>query len=161
MMGKSRPVYRKLSLGLVLLFTLLAACTPVAPDMPADSGGQATQAGLKEDELVIEENADVQEVQVNLMESFPLQVSITIKGMLPDGCTSIHGTQVESNLETGTFDITIQTERPKDAMCIQVLTPFETTVPLDVLGLPAGVYIVNVYDKSASFMFDQDNLLPD
>jgi len=147
---------------LIILGTILAACAAVAaPDLPADHGGQATQPSKSADEIVIGENADVQEVHVNLMESFPLQVSITIKGTLPDGCSSIHGTKVESDTEKGTFDITILTERPKDAVCIQVLTPFETTVPLDVLGLPAGVYIVNVYDQSASFMFDQDNVIPD
>jgi inhibitor of cysteine peptidase len=151
----------KIIVCLIIIAAVLAACTPAAPNMPVDSGGQATQPGQRGDELVIEENAGVQEIRVNLMESFPLQVSVTIRGMLPDGCTSIHGTQVERDLEKGTFEITILTERPKDAVCVQVLTPFETTVPLDVLGLPAGVYIVNVYDKSASFMFDQDNLLPD
>jgi len=153
---------QKLSLCLVMIATVLAACTPAAaPSMPVDSGGQATPPGQKADDLVIEENADVQEIQVNLLESFPLQVSVTIRGMLPDGCTGIHGTQVERDLEKGTFDITILTERPKDAVCIQVLTPFETTVPLDVLGLPAGTYLVNVYEQFASFTFDQDNVMKD
>lgn len=149
----------KITVCLVIIATILAACKPAAPSMPADSGGQATQPSKNADELVIEENADVQEIRVNLMESFPLQVSVTIKGMLPDGCTSVHGTQIESDLKKGTFDITILTERPKDAVCIQVLTPFETNVPLDVLGLPAGTYLVNVHDQAASFTFDQDNVL--
>jgi len=148
----SKSTSLRLILCALLLTVSLAACSP-------GTGQQPTQPAQNGDNLLIKENADVRGITVNLMESFPLQVSVTIEGVLPDGCTSIHGTQVARDLEKGTFDITIQTERPKDAMCIQVLTPFEITVPLDVLGLKAGTFTVNVYDQSATFTFEQDNVL--
>jgi inhibitor of cysteine peptidase len=162
MKNMKSQISQKLSLCLIMLAAVMAACTPVTtPNMPVDSGGQATQTGPKGENLVIRENAEVQEIHINFMESFPLQVSVTINGMLPDGCTSIHGTQVLRDLETGNFNINILTERPEDAICTQVLTPFEITVPLDVLGLPEGTYMVNVYGHYAGFTFDKDNVLPD
>ena len=44
-------------------------------------------------------------------------------------------------------------------MCIEALVPFEENVPLDVYGLPAGTYQVQVYNQSAEFTFDMDNRL--
>ena len=39
--------------------------------------------------------------------------------------------------------------------------PFEISVPLDVIGLPAGIYEVIVYDVRTEFTFTQDNIIQD
>lgn len=99
--------------------------------------------------------ATIDSLNVNIMESMPVQVSVLVKGFLSDGCTSIH--RVDRKKEGNTFIIDVFTERPKDAMCTQALVPFEQTVPLDVQGLSAGTYKVKVHDREASFTLEANN----
>ena len=96
------------------------------------------------------------EMTVNLMESFPVQVSVTLSGKLPDGCTSIQS--AESTREGQTFTVILTTQRPAGKMCTQALVPFEKTVGLDVYGLPAGDYTVLAGDLEAHFTLDMDNI---
>ncbi|QRN83081.1 hypothetical protein JR338_11850 [Chloroflexota bacterium] len=94
-------------------------------------------------------------MDILIMESFPVQVSVALQGDLPDGCTTIQS--VESSLEGQTFTITFRTHRPADQMCTQALVPFEETVSLDVYGLPAGEYTVIANDLTETFTLDVDN----
>ena len=92
---------------------------------------------------------------INLMESFPVQVSVTLTGNLADGCTKIHS--IESEREGQNFTIHINAKRSAGQMCTQALVPFEKTVSLDVYGLLAGEYIVTAGDLSESFTLEMDN----
>jgi len=53
--------------------------------------------------------------------------------------------------------VTIGTTRPADAVCATVLVDFEEVVPVDVLGLPAGTYTVDVNGVLATFTLTVDN----
>ena len=94
--------------------------------------------------------ADVQSVEVQVLQSYPIVVNAIARGMLPDaGCTTIAGaTQSRSG---NSFTVTLTTKRDPLALCAQMLTPFEYTVPLDVSGLMAGRYNVNVNGVFVSF----------
>jgi inhibitor of cysteine peptidase len=58
------------------------------------------------------------------------------------------------------YKVTITTKRPADKMCTEALVPFEESVALEVVGLPAGTYTVEVNGVTASFTLDGDNALP-
>ncbi|MFN2148823.1 MAG: hypothetical protein ACK2T2_10560, partial [Anaerolineales bacterium] len=103
--------------------------------------------------------ATVEEVSVVFLESFPLQVQVVAKGYLADSCTSIDEVIVKQVDDTFTAEIT--TRRPAQEMCAQIVQPFEKNIPLDVYGLPAGDYTVDVNGVTAQFTFNQDNILPD
>ena len=60
-----------------------------------------------------------------------------------------------------TFQVTITTTRPADAMCTEALVPFEETFSLDVYSLPAGTYTVNVNGITDTFELAVDNVSPD
>lgn len=92
---------------------------------------------------------------VNLLESFPVQVSVTLTGNLADGCTKLK--EAESEREGQTFTILLTAQRPAGQMCTQALVPFEKTVVLDVYGLPAGDYTVVAGDLTEIFTLDMDN----
>jgi inhibitor of cysteine peptidase len=92
---------------------------------------------------------------INLMESFPVQVSVTLTGNLADGCTKLQS--IESEREGQTFTILLEAKRPAGQMCTQALVPFEETVSLDVYGLPAGEYTVMAGDLTESFTLEMDN----
>ncbi|MEK9183870.1 MAG: hypothetical protein AAB890_02250, partial [Patescibacteria group bacterium] len=49
------------------------------------------------------------------------------------------------------FFITITASREADKICAQVITPFEKKILLDVAGLAAGTYTVNVNGVTATF----------
>jgi hypothetical protein len=118
-----------------------------APTRPG--GGPAAITGL----------APVESIDLLLMESFPLQVQVLVRGYLPDGCTQID--QIEQVRTGNVFRIQITTTRPADKMCTQIVVPFEESIPLDVVGLPAGTYTVDVNGVTASFTLDVDNQLPE
>ncbi|MCU0522351.1 MAG: hypothetical protein MUF84_16855, partial [Anaerolineae bacterium] len=135
-------------LGLALV-VVLSGCNRVivgsGDDVPTPGPG-----------VVVEGSAVVDSVDALVMESFPVQVSVAVKGNLPDGCTEL-GEMVVTR-DGSTFMVSILTTRPEDAVCTQALVPYEVTIPLDVLGLAAGTYTVDVNGATASFVLAVDNV---
>jgi uncharacterized protein YceK len=69
-------------------------------------------------------------------------LTIIITLVMFSGCTKID-TMIR-NREGNTFSATITTKRPADAMCTMTIVPFTEVISLDVYGLEAGDYEVNV-----------------
>lgn len=94
--------------------------------------------------------ADVQSVEVQILESFPVEINAIARGQFPDaGCTTIAG--VNQSRSGNTFTVTLTTKVDPNAMCSQVITPFEYVIPLDVSSLLPAQYIVNVNGVEATF----------
>lgn len=108
--------------------------------------------------------AAVQNVSIEMMESFPVQVNAKIDGYLRNGCEKLNPyTQALIKPDKqGRFFITLTVNPPvADVACITVIEDFTVNMPLDVLGLAAGNYTVIVNkEHKASFELMQDNLLP-
>lgn len=104
-------------------------------------------------------DAAVDDIEILMMESFPLQVSVVATGYVPDGCTEIDADNIEVTRDGNAFDVSLKTKRPADAMCTQALEPFEVNIPLDVYGLEAGVYTVDVNGVTDTFEFTMDNVI--
>ncbi len=100
--------------------------------------------------------AQVEAVTINLLESFPVQVQAVASGRLPDGCTVLDAPVIEQ--QQNTFYITLTTHRDETLACTEALAPFEQSIALVVLGLPAGLYAVNVNGVTARFELAVDNL---
>ena len=100
--------------------------------------------------------ASVDEIDILILESSPVQINVIAKGNLPDPCTEI--SEVLQEKEGNTFFITIKTYS-SSGFCIQVLAPFEEIIPLEVYGLPAGIYTVDVNGVQATFDLTIDNIL--
>lgn len=101
--------------------------------------------------------ANVESIDILIMESFPVQINVIAEGYLPDGCTKID--EIKTEREGETFNINITTKRPKDAICTQAIESFRETIPLEVQGLRAGNYTVNVNGVTGSFELTVDNIL--
>ena len=99
--------------------------------------------------------ADVESIQILMLESFPVQVNARIRGVLPDGCTTID--QITTDKSGNDFIITMTTFRPADAVCTEAVVPFDEVVALDVLGLDAGTYNVTANGVSGTFTLAIDN----
>lgn len=146
-----------------ILVTLLgmlvvgAACMPItqaddnlstgAGAEPADRGGIVD---VGEDKTVV----TVDQIELLLMESFPIQVAAIVRGHLSDGCGVLDGISARRTDEG--FVLEIAAHREGD-FCTEALVPFEERVVLDVLGLKAGTYSVRAGEVSAEFTLPVDN----
>ncbi|MEA3454136.1 MAG: hypothetical protein U9R12_04315 [Candidatus Caldatribacteriota bacterium] len=99
--------------------------------------------------------APVEEIEIVILESFPVRVQVIASGNLPDPCTEI--SEVLQEREGNTFFVTIKTYR-SPGFCIQVLAPFEEIISLEVYGLPAGTYTVDVNGVQGTFDLEVDNI---
>jgi inhibitor of cysteine peptidase len=136
---------------LIIAAVVVAACGAQTAEAPPATPPEAqTPSGD-----TVHGEAIVDEIDILILESFPVQVNVVARGNLPDGCTEID--EIISELEGQTFNVTITTARPADAMCTEALVPFEETFSLDVYGLPAGVYTVDVNGVTGTFELAVDN----
>ncbi len=87
-------------------------------------------------------------IDVLVLESFPVQVRAVVSGYLADSCTEL-GT-VSQQREGSTIRVTITVTRPRDAVCAQVITDVEETVPL-AGEFPPGEYTLLVNDQTTTF----------
>ncbi|MCL4870311.1 MAG: hypothetical protein KJ063_15205 [Anaerolineae bacterium] len=165
----TKKIKLMLTFSIMLVLAVLVACIPGggnAPDetaTPTPNPDTAVRDDMPTTEPIfagelITGTAMIHSVDLRLMESFPLQMMAGIKGDYPDGCTGL-GEVKQERVENDIF-ITVETVRPADMMCIQVLVPFEANIPVDIHGLPAGKYQVHINGVIASFTLDQDNILP-
>ena len=100
----------------------------------------------------------VESIEILILESFPVQVHVLVKGSLPDGCTEVVQINQRRDLENNTFWVEITTVRPTNVEYTMKDVPFEDTIPLDVYGLPAGDYTVDVNGVSGTFTLYMDNV---
>lgn len=104
-------------------------------------------------------NAVVQALMVDVIESFPVQVSVTLEGYLPDGCTIID--EISSSRQGQIFTIDLSASRPSgNIVCTMAIVPFRERIDLDVQGLLAGEYIVRYAGFSETFILNVDNESP-
>jgi len=87
-------------------------------------------------------------VDVRIMESFPPQVLAHVEGVLGDACTELSSV-TQSRLGRRVI-IAILRERPRDAICAQVVKLYEEDVPLEGV-YPAGEYVLRVNDYETTF----------
>jgi inhibitor of cysteine peptidase len=103
--------------------------------------------------------ASVESIEILILESFPVQIHVVARGHLPDDCTEIG--EITRERQGNTFSVTITTARPANVACAEMLVSFEEVISLDVLGLPAGTYTVDVNGVRDSFQLAVDNVPPE
>ena len=165
MENKKNPNFVKAAAALLLVAAVIVSgCvdggeennTDLEPISPTTGGDNTVDEGDNVEEFIYG-TANVENIEIMTLESFPVQVRVSASGNLPDGCTEIDEIQTE---RTGnTFKITISTKRPADAICTQALVPFTETIPLEVRGLEAGTYTVDVNGVTGTFELAIDNVI--
>ncbi len=136
----------------IATFSLGCAEPPAVPDNKTDTGDQTN------DEYVYND-AVVEDTEILILESFPIQVHVLATGYLPDGCTQIHEKSVLFDKEEKIFAVDMTTLRPADTMCTEAIVPYEETIVLDVYGLEKGTYIVDVNGVRNEFELQIDNII--
>ncbi|MBI4019447.1 MAG: hypothetical protein HY364_04280 [Candidatus Aenigmarchaeota archaeon] len=121
----------------------------------ANDGGNNQTNNTDNETVYIYGSAAVQNVNIQITESFPVQIRAIAEGYLPDGCTQIDN--ISQTREGNAFLINITTKRPAEAICTQALAPFEELINLNAENLPAGNYTVNVNGIQAGFELGTNN----
>lgn len=110
-------------------------------------------------QLVNAQNANLVSVDsfiINIMESFPVQVSVTVSGNKSVPCVELQSPAIGRQDDQFIVVLAETTLGPAES-CIAIIDPFETTFSLDVEGLSAGTYSVNINGVSNEFSLDVDN----
>lgn len=102
------------------------------------------------------EPASIDRIELLTLESFPVQVYVRINGYLHDSCTTLD--HISQTRVDNLFQVSVITKRPTDEVCAKLITWFEETVALEVYGLPAGTYLVDVNGVRETFTLDVENL---
>ena len=140
---------------IMLLVTIVGVmyclgCANVADDILIDIDGPSNGDSDDLDNQSIIADMPIQEIEVLLAESHPVQVSVEVTGWLPDSCTAHHETRQAQ--EGNTITIQITTIRPRDFACATVVTEYQERVSIGTLA--AGDYKVIVNDVEAEFRVD-------
>ncbi|MDD5702877.1 MAG: hypothetical protein PHU23_12605, partial [Dehalococcoidales bacterium] len=93
--------------------------------------------------------APIDEVKVSLLKSNPPQISVYIRGGLPDGCTTFH--DIETTREGSTINIKVTVQRPRGVFCPAIYTQFERDVNLGSDFAFGTTFTLNVNDYSTTF----------
>lgn len=101
------------------------------------------------------QEAKVTGVEVIVAESYPPQYFAATSGQLPDSCTEIGGST--QTVQARTIKITLTTTRPDDAICTTAVQPFEENISINVDGLSAGQYTVEVNGVPATLNLTEDH----
>ncbi len=132
---------------------VLAGCEPPPPPPPVE----LVEPVQAKPEFIVQ-TAGIQSIEIIVFDSFPIQVRVVATGYFPDGCTRVKS--IEEVREGNHFKVTILTLRPAEAMCTMAIVKLQETFPLDVEGLKAGLYPVDVNGNSKTFRLRTDNVAP-
>ena len=130
----------------------------VAPtvDLPTEEPTPTEAMATPTEEAMSETNVFVETADVTVTDG---RAQLTITGNLPDACAEIDNVVPTFSLDTNMFNVDIQTQRPEDELCAQVLTPFEHTMTLETADFAPGTYNVMVHGVTETFQLtaaDQD-----
>jgi inhibitor of cysteine peptidase len=147
--------------AVLLSFTLLAtACVPDAsprlepPDMPVTSPSDdapqmpassplAPQPG---DKGLSRANAYVDNIELRIMESYPVQIGLDIQGTLPTPCHQVRIEVIPPDADNRIV-VDVYSVVDPNMVCAQVLADFEASLTLG--SFPSGHYSVWVNGKPA------------
>ncbi len=92
------------------------------------------------------DESQIDQIEVTITNSFPVQVFLKVKGEFPDGCSELGKTN--QRLEDNKFEIilhnTFFANNPSNTFCGFGAVPFDVLIPLSVYGLSAGAYEYSV-----------------
>ena len=136
----------KLEILIALLFMLLGALGVNAPDSPI-----APQAAIPDKPANPSQGDDVPatekvltnifQVDVQVMESFPMRIALDVAGEHPDGCDlPVH---VAQSRDGNSVQVEVYRELPPDMVCPMILRPYADNIMLDG-DFVSGSYSITV-----------------
>jgi len=100
--------------------------------------------------------AQVESIEIMVSGNLPVELNVAARGSLPDKCSSID--QARTIRNGNIFQVELTIKQTSTGECEPVAVAFEEKIPLDVKGLPAGLYTVDVNGVIGTFEFAMDNV---
>lgn len=144
--NKSSPL-----LVLLFVFVLLASCSSGDDEAGSGANSESGSSGAATGA------ANLESIDIRILESFPVQVNVVVEGSLPDNCTSIQN--IDQVRDRNDFKVVITTARTSEDNCLVQPVPLEESIALDVNGLEAGIYTVDVNGLKGTFTLQTDNVI--
>ena len=138
----------KIRLLLVILSIPLVACAPATSVSPQPAPALPVQPPARD---MIVDPIQIDQVEVRIAESFPVQVFVHVTGVIGDGCSSVLPT--EQKREGNTVTVTINRQRPAEAMCTMIAKIYDENIRLDG-DFPPGEYTLKVNTVTQTFTVD-------
>ena len=132
---------KKILLGLIIAVIVLTACTP-SVDEPVSSDEPSTSPPSDNipspgDSNLTRGEVFLDSTELLIMESFPLQFMLMLKGSLPTPCHQLR-VAVSPPDAQNKIVVDVYTVVDPNTICAQVLEPFEENFPLG--SFPTGHY---------------------
>lgn len=127
---------------LIFLSIVLAACAPAVtePLLTPTPGAP-----------FVVEPIQIDRVEVLIMESFPVQVSAHVTGIVGDGCSELH--RVEQTRSGNVVTIIITRQRRLADVCTMIAQLYDEMLKLEG-SFPAGDYTLKVNNVEQTFRID-------
>ena len=146
-----KSMMQKMCFFLLLLFVLLAGCTPLSRDpnvsaLPAanDVPSPDSQLPVTGGEPATRGDVVIDSLAIQASDSFPPQYQLIAKGSLPTSCHQLR-TEVENPNMQSEIHVEIFSVYDPYTVCAQAAKPFGTSIPLG--GYVRGSYTVFVNEK--------------
>lgn len=115
-------------LQLIAILFLLVACAPPAGDAPLEPVDGAVY---------------INSAQLLIMESYPVQVALIVTGDLPTPCHELrYHYEIQDFGDEKRVEVTMYSHADPEAICVQVLQPFEERISFDLQNAAEGTYLV-------------------
>jgi hypothetical protein len=117
--------------------------TPVSsedtPDAQGGGAGPSPLEPLPDEENLVRGNVFLDEADILVLESFPVQIVLHLSGQLPSPCHNLRANLAEPDKENR-IEIEVFSLIDPGVMCAQVVKDFETRINLG--SFPSGSYTV-------------------
>ncbi|MBX3048793.1 MAG: hypothetical protein KIT46_00660 [Anaerolineales bacterium] len=124
-------------LFLALMAVLLSACAASTPELtPTPDPGPVCCAPQPSGGAVF-----VDQAELLVMESFPVQIMLSVSGNLPTPCHTLHADVAQPDADKR-IQVSLWSEIDPAVMCTQVLQPFEESIRIPMEGAADGSYSV-------------------
>jgi len=148
---------------LTILILLLAACAPTAPDTSVSATPEPNLPRPTDEEPMIPTNPPANTppdqpylpkigdgnldrgniyldyAEILVLESYPVQITLSLQGNLPTPCHQLRA-DAQAPDEQNRIYVEAYSVSDPNAICVQVLKPFDASIPLG--SFPAGHYTV-------------------
>ena len=125
-----------------------ATVNGIIADFTLESGSSVTS--LRTAEMpVAKSDIQVDSVNMEVGVGSPIPVHAIVSGNLPSACAQLG--EVRVHRDGTTFYIRLVADLPAQTDCNEDLIPFRLQVPLNIVNMPQGTYVVNVNGVTASF----------
>ena len=149
-------MFQNIALIIFVMILLTSCASPINPTVAPATQTVSTPQAIQTQ--ATNREAQVQSVEIQIVNSNPAQVNAVVRGNLTESCATLGESRVQ--YDSNTIRITIYVVSPSNVGCIQTTTPFETTIPLNTKDLLTGTYTVIANGVSAVFTLPINGATP-